>query len=186
MKLIKYLLLTVVVAILVLALSYEKIISHVLIPQYIEWAHKTEANGLEIGAPLEERQLLLATDIGIKHPEKVRIVYVDEVPFPYENFALKVLGEALGFIGENIINNAQVFGYSIYVRKGFELDRPILAHELVHVLQIERSNLDDIIMQHFSDMAKYSYRGAPLEAEAFKANEKYKGDYPEINTEVNN
>lgn len=74
---------------------------------------------------------MLASNIGIEHPENVRIVYVNEVPFPYENFALKAFGEAVGLVGEGIINNAQVFGYSIYTRKDFELNRPKLAHELV-------------------------------------------------------
>lgn len=90
---------------------------------------------------------------------------------------MKILGEALGFIGEGIVNNAQVFGYLIYVRNGFELNKPKLAHELVHVLQIERSSLEAIITQHFSDLAKYGYGKASLEVEVFKANEKYSGDW---------
>ncbi|MEZ9370895.1 hypothetical protein AB4140_19035 [Shewanella sp. 10N.286.51.B2] len=177
MKQLKLLLLAVVVVMVVLVLSYEKIISNILLPQYISWAHETDAKGLEIGTPLEEQQLLLATEIGIQNPEKVRIVYVDAVPFPYENFALRVLGEALGFVGEGIVNNAQVFGYSIYTRTGYELDKPKLAHELVHVLQIERSSLEAVITQHFSDLAKYGYENAPLEVEAFKANQKSSGEY---------
>ncbi|WP_299495117.1 hypothetical protein [uncultured Shewanella sp.] len=83
------------------------------------------------------------------------------------------MGLSLGFIGDNIINNAQVFGYSIYVRNGYELDMPKLAHEFVHVLQIERSSLEKVVFQHFSDLAKYGYADAPLEVEAFKANIKY-------------
>ncbi|KZN63784.1 hypothetical protein N473_15820 [Pseudoalteromonas luteoviolacea CPMOR-1] len=143
-----------------------------LLPQYIEWAHGIEKEGVKSGEPLNNKELTLAAQIGIRHPEKVRIVYVDEVPFPRENFALKTLGEALGFIGDGIINNAQVFGYSIYVRKGFDLNRAKLAHELVHVLQIERSDLNTIVTQHFSDLAKYGYNNSPLEVEAFKANKK--------------
>ncbi|WP_394199937.1 hypothetical protein [Shewanella waksmanii] len=177
MKLLKILSLSIAVILVVLALSYEKIIANALLPQYIAWAQDTDANGLKIGTPLNEQELLLAADIGIQKPEKVRIVYVDEVPFPYENFALKVLGETLGFIGEGIVNNAQVFGYSIYIRKGYQLDTPKLAHELVHVLQIERSDLTSVITQHFSDMAKYGYENAPLEVEAFKANQKYSARY---------
>ncbi|WP_028772703.1 hypothetical protein [Shewanella waksmanii] len=177
MKTLKLLLLTIAVVMLMLVLSYEKIITHVLLPQYISWAHDIDAQAEYIGAPLDEKQLLLASEIGIKFPEKVRIVYVDEVPFPYENFALKVLGEALGFVGEGIVNNAQVFGYSIYSRKGYQLDRPKLAHELVHVLQVERSSFAAVTTQHFSDMAKYGYDKAPLELEAAKANEQYSGAY---------
>ena len=152
---------------------HQKIVSLIVLPQYIAWASDTEATGLEIGEPLDEKQLVIANEIGIKNPEKVRLVYVDEVPFPYENVVLKVVGEALGFIGEGIINNAQVFGYSIYIRKGYQLTTPNLAHELVHVLQIERSSLAQVVTQHFADLVKYGYENSPLEVEAFKAEKNY-------------
>ncbi|MCK0068518.1 hypothetical protein MF542_03540 [Kordiimonas sp. 5E331] len=145
-----------------------------LLPQYIEWAKDVDKKGLELGKPLNETELKLAKDVGVQYPEKVRVIYVDEVPFPYENLALKALGEKLGLVGPDVINNAQVFGYSIYAREGYKLDRPKLAHELVHVLQIERSSLDQVIVQHIQDVARYGYRNAPLEVEAFKANIKYK------------
>ncbi|MDO6567716.1 hypothetical protein Q4561_11660 [Alteromonas sp. 1_MG-2023] len=177
MKWVKFTSLFLLVVVIVIAMSYEKIITGVLLPQYIDWAYETDIKGQEIGTPLDNKELLLAAEIGIVHPEKVRIVYVDEVPYPYENFALKVFGEAVGLIGEGIINNAQVFGYSIYSRKDFKLNRPKLAHELVHVLQIERSSLDNVINQHFSDMAEYGYGKAPLEVEAFKANKKYSASW---------
>lgn len=173
MKLVKFVSLTLIVVVIIMALAYEKIITGILLPQYIAWAHETDRAGMEIGTPLNQKELSLATAIGIEHPEKVRIVYVNEVPYPYDNFALKIFGEAVGLIGEGIINNAQVFGYSIYTRKDFELDRPKLAHELVHVLQIERASLDNIVTQHFSDMAEYGYNKAPLEIEAAEANKKY-------------
>lgn len=177
MKFFKFTVLTFIVLIIGAVLSYQKIISDILIPQYVDWAYETERKGSESGVPLNSRELALAADIGIQKPEKVRIVHVEEVPFPYENFALKTLGEALGFIGEGITNNAQAFGYSIYVRNGYELNRPKLAHELVHVLQIERSSLDQVITQHFSDIAEFGYDKAPLEVEAFKANKQYAADW---------
>jgi hypothetical protein len=152
---------------------HQKIVSFIVLPQYIAWAMETEVAGLNMGEPLDNDQLVIAKEIGIKNPEKVRLVYVDEVPFPYENLVLKVVGEALGFIGEGIINNAQVFGYSIYIRKAYQLTTPNLAHELVHVLQIERSSLDQVITQHFADLIKYGYDNSPLEVEAAKAEETY-------------
>ena len=173
MKALKLFSILLVAVLIVSVLFYEKIITSILLPQYIEWAHKTDQKGLEIGKPLNEQELALAAEIGIKYPEKVRVVYVDEVPFPYENFALKVFGETVGLVGEGIINNAQVFGYSIYARKDFVLNRPKLAHELVHVLQIERASLDEVVTQHFFDMAEHGYDQAPLEVKAAKANKKY-------------
>ena len=149
-------------------LSYEQ-----LLMQYIQWAGGIEREGASIGKPLSQRDLMLAREIGIEAPEKVRVIYVDEVPYPYENPALKAMGKSLGLIGADIVNQAQVFGYSIYVRKDYELDRPRMAHELVHVLQIERASFAEVVIQHVSDMSKYSYENAPLEVEAFKANKKY-------------
>lgn len=177
MKAFKLTVLFIVTAIVAVIVFHKEIITSVLVPQYIAWAHETEKQGQKVGVPLSQRERQLAIDIGIQKPELVRIIYVDEVPFPHDNFALKTLGEALGFVGEGIINNAQVFGYSIYVRHGFQLDKPKLAHELVHVLQIERSSLDEVVTQHFADMSVYSYEEAPLEAEAFLANEKYKAGW---------
>lgn len=168
MTVVKSIFAVLIISIIGLVAFYEDIVSKVLVPQYIEWGYETEAQGLKVGIPLDQEGLLLARDIGIESPEKVRIVYVDEVPFPYDNFALKVLGESVGFIGDNITNEAQAFGYSIYVRRDYELDRPRLAHELVHVLQIERSNFQDVTFQHLSDLANYGYSDAPLEVEAYE------------------
>ncbi|NOU52280.1 hypothetical protein HG263_17260 [Pseudoalteromonas sp. JBTF-M23] len=145
-----------------------------VLPQYVDWAIEIDKQGQKTGKPLNEADLKLAKDVGVEHPEKVRIVYVEQVPYPYENRTLKQMGEKIGFIGEGITNNAQVFGYAIYVRKGYELDRPKMAHELVHVKQIEQaSSLLEYSKKHLVDMAKYGYADAPYEAEAFKANEKY-------------
>ena len=126
----------------------------------------------------EAVRILVATEVASEglnlHYLSHRLVHVDEVPFPRENAVLNAVGEALGFIGEGIINNAQVFGYTIYVRKGYPLTTPNLAHELVHVLQIERSSLEQVISQHFADLVAYGYDDSPLEVEAFKANERYR------------
>lgn len=150
-------------------LSYEK-----LLPQYISWAITTDQEGIKIGIPLDQEELLLAKEIGVKFPEKVRVIYVDEVPYPYENEQLKKMGLSLGFIGDSIINEAQVFGYSIYVRKDLKFTFSKLAHELVHVMQIERTGSFSLYsLQYLTDLAEYGYSKAPLEVEAFKANKKY-------------
>ncbi len=150
-------------------LSYEK-----LLPQYISWAIATDQEGMKIGIPLDEKEILLAEKIGVKFPEKVRVIYVDEVPYPYENEHLKQMGLSLGFIGDGIINEAQAFGYSIYVRKDLNFTYSKLAHELVHVMQIERTGSFSVYsLQYLTDLAKYGYSKAPLEIEAYKANTKY-------------
>lgn len=170
----RYLLLVTCLSLLPFTLYSKERAMEKLLGEYISWASKTDKQGLKLGKPLQKQDIELAKEIGIQHPEKVRIVYTETVPFPEQNKALKAWGEELGLVGNGIVNNAQVFGYSIYVRYGYELNRPKLAHELVHVLQIERSSLEAVVIQHFQDMAKYDYENAPLEAEAFKANIKYR------------
>ena len=142
--------------------------------RYIEWAQSIEAEGQKRGTPLDAQQIDLAHEIGIKHPEKVRLVFVDTVPFPTEDESLRQIGEGLGFIGAEVINNAQAFGYTIWVRKGFMLDRPSLAHELVHVAQIERSeSFGAYARQYMLELSEHGHAAMPLELEAYEANRKF-------------
>lgn len=143
---------------------------------YVKWAEEIEARGQATGIPLDPDQTRLAAEIGIKHPEKVRLVFVDEVPFPTENPEIKLAGETFGFIGPGIVNNAQAFGYTVWVRKGFTLDRPRLAHELVHVWQIERStSFAAYAGQYVSELIQHGHDKSPLELEAYEANQRYAG-----------
>lgn len=141
---------------------------------YVSWAREIEERGQAIGTPLDLDQKSLAAAVGVKHPEKVRLIFVDEVPFPTENPEIRLAGEKFGFIGPGITNNAQAFGYTIWVRKGFSLDRPRLAHELAHVMQIERSaSFAAYAKQYVSELIRFGHENAPLELEAYEANKRY-------------
>ncbi|WP_230292828.1 hypothetical protein [Croceicoccus sp. Ery5] len=145
--------------------------------KYVAWSSTVEAEGLEQGTPLTATQIELASLIGIEHPEKVRLVYADAVPFPNEDEEMRKIGENLGFIGPGITNNAQAFGYTIWVRNGFTLDRPSLAHELVHVAQIERADsFGDYVEEYMKQLLEYGHADMPLEVEAYEANREYKKD----------
>ncbi|WP_077147768.1 hypothetical protein [Sphingopyxis sp. KK2] len=143
---------------------------------YVRWAEGIEERGQATGESLDPDQARLAADIGIKHAERVRLVYVDEVPFPTDNPEIRAAGEKFGFIGPGIINNAQAFGYTIWVREGFSLDRPRLAHELVHVMQIERSgSFAAYARQYVLELMQFGHEKSPLELEAYDANRRYAG-----------
>ncbi|MFB0612636.1 hypothetical protein [Aurantiacibacter poecillastricola] len=143
--------------------------------RYIDWAKTIEASGQDRGTPLSSTQLELAREIGIEHPEKVRLVFVDAVPFPTHDEVMREVGEDLGFIGPGITNNAQAFGYTIWIRDGFALDRPGLAHELVHVAQIERSaSFGDYVERYMQELSEHGHVDMPLEVEAYAANTKYR------------
>jgi len=142
--------------------------------KYVDWAKSIEAQGQQRGTPLNPEQLELAIRIGIQQPEKVRLVFVDEIPFPTHDADMRQVGESLGFIGSGVTNNAQAFGYTVWVRKGFVLDRPRLAHELVHVAQIERSaSFGAYASAYIDQLRKFGHANMPLEREAYEANRKY-------------
>ena len=145
--------------------------------QYVNWAKATEAEGQERGVPLTPEQLELAVQLGIKHPEKVRLVFVDVVPFPIHDAQMRDAATQMGFIGPGVINNAQAFGYTIWVRKDFVLDRPSLAHELVHVEQIERSaSFGSYAKAYMLELLNFGHEKMPLELEAYQANKKFSSE----------
>ncbi|MCJ8190032.1 hypothetical protein [Sphingomicrobium aestuariivivum] len=147
--------------------------------KYVDWASIIEAEGQRRGTPLTSGQIELARQIGIQRPEEVRIIMVDAVPFPSENEDMRTMGEALGFIGPDVINNAQAFGYTIWVRDGYTLDRPNLAHELVHVMQIEREgDFSVFVRQYMMQLLEHGHMKMPLEIEAYEANEKFGCETP--------
>ena len=45
------------------------------------------------------------------------------------------------------------------------------------MLQIERASLDEVVTQHFFDMAEYGYDKASLEVEASAANKLYSAEW---------
>ncbi|MXP10357.1 hypothetical protein [Pseudoblastomonas halimionae] len=142
--------------------------------KYVAWAKLIEVQGQERGVPLTPAERRLAAEVGIARPDKVRLVYVDAVPFPADDPEMRAVGESMGFIGPGVINNAQAFGYTIWVRRGFTLDTPLLAHELVHVAQIERSaSFGAYAERYMRELMEFGHTGMPLEIEAHEANRKY-------------
>lgn len=142
--------------------------------RYVEWVETIEVEGQARGVALTPKQIELAARIGIEHPEKVRLVYVNEVPFPSDDPQMRKVGEQLGFVGTGITNNAQAFGYTVWVRDGFDLTWPLLAHELVHVQQIERnSSFGAFVEKYMKQLMAYGHETMPLEVEAYEANRIY-------------
>jgi hypothetical protein len=84
---------------------------------------------------------------------------------------MRKIGEELGFVGPGITNNAQAFGYTIWVRNGFDLTWPLLAHELVHVQQIERNaSFGAFVEKYMKQLMAHGHENMPLEVEAYEAN----------------
>jgi hypothetical protein len=131
------------------------------------WAEETEMVGLRAGIRLKGEGKLIATRAGVKSLGLVRVVYCDALPVPSNN-ALYQLGRQLGVFADTHIG--LTIGHAVFLKRGPELrDNGILAHELMHVAQVERlGGLWGFVTTYFDQVVEKNYFDSPLEIEARK------------------
>jgi len=97
-----------------------------------------------------------------------------DFPVPNNKEVLKGFKE-LGF--DSIFVAGVTYRYGIYIKSSWLVSKEyVLAHELIHVRQVEKTNnfkkyMRTYLIQAFS----YEYIEMPLEKEAYKETEKFKG-----------
>ena len=136
----------------------------------IEWARAQEAAALRAGQPLPERLQAIARGNGVKLPQNIRLLVVDEIPLPKEQplaGAAAKLGLASSWAA------GLTLGYAVIVARGYEADARILSHELRHVAQYEAcGGLPRFLGVHLSDMLERGYRDSRFEVDA-RAHERH-------------
>ena len=133
----------------------------------IEYAKENEKEALENGSELTANEKKLARKIGIKNVDKIRVMYVNEFPFPKDKH-LAELARSIGF--DSPFMGGFTFGYGVYIRNGEE---QLLAHELIHVRQYENMGIDAFMTRYMLELAVMGYRSAPLEVEAYNESNNY-------------
>jgi len=145
-----------------------------LIDEVLVFALKSEAYALEHGRKLTVSETKYAKSIGVKHPEKVRVMISSDFPVPTNKEVLKGFKE-LGF--DSMLVAGVTYRYGIYIKSSWLVSKEyVLAHELIHVRQVEKTNnwkkyLRQYLIQAFS----YEYFEMPYEHEAYKTTENFKG-----------
>ena len=136
-----------------------------LLPLAIDWAEAASAYAHANGVSLDERGQMIARRVGVQHPENVRLMPVDELPWPGDP-ALRAAADATGLLGPGIVGIT--LGYSVYVRRGFENTR-LLSHEFRHVFQYERAgSIGKFLPVYLSEIIEVGYEDSPLEVDARK------------------
>ena len=128
----------------------------------IDFAYKNEKNAIENGVELTAKEKEIANRLGVKNVDKVRVVYVDEFPFPKDK-DLAELARSVGFDSPEM--GGFTFGYGVYIRHG---NKVLLPHELIHVRQYEEMGIEGFMKRYMLELAVMGYRSAPLEMEAYK------------------
>jgi len=106
-----------------------------LLPIACSWAAEQERFISNLGIALTESQLADAIQVGVNKPELVRLLLVDQIPFPTHPTLLEA-AKATNLISSNTIGIT--FRYGILIRTDFWGNRRLVAHELVHTKQYER------------------------------------------------
>jgi hypothetical protein len=106
-----------------------------LFPYVVDWISYLEKQAQESGKALNQIEFNLAQNVGVAHPEEVRILSVPRIPLP-SHPRIKQLARQVGLL--NADTGSLTAGYGVIVRRDCANNLRLLAHEFVHVAQYER------------------------------------------------
>ena len=116
------------------------------------------------GVPLSDTELADAKAIGVRNPERVRLLQVEMVPAPAHPM-LRAAAASINFL--TAAPRGLALDYGIFVRADCWRDRALIAHELVHTAQYERlGGILPFLQTYILQCATVGYLNAPLELEA--------------------
>jgi hypothetical protein len=136
----------------------------VLLPLAAQWAAEQQEIILRDGVPLSMRETADALKIGVKDPERVRLLQVEIIPSPNH----PILQAA--YHGGKLVPTAPrglTVQYGVFVRADYWRDRTLILHELVHVAQYERlGGIEQFLREYLMECATVGYGKSPMEREA--------------------
>jgi len=146
-----------------------------ILPLASEWAEAKEQVVLKHGVPLSNSQIEDAKRVGVKHPERVRIFKVLQIPFP-KHPVLKAAAEATQLITPSTVG--LTLRYGIFIHSDYSDDRRLIVHELVHTSQYEKlGGFLPFLQKYLLEVINIGYPEAPLEQEAIKMAEEICREY---------
>ena len=140
------------------------------LPVACVWAARHESTILRRGLSLAAAQADKARQIGVVHPDKVRLLAVDVIP--PTNRLLRTVGAKLGFVSSQTIG--MTLRYGIFIQTDHWGDRRLLVHELAHVAQYERfGGFRKFLFQYLQECINPGYPLGDLELEAKRAEQSW-------------
>ena len=135
-----------------------------VLPLAAEWAREQEQRILREGQPLSAEQIADARAVGVREPERVRVLRVEEIPAPPHPI-LKALSAQIEFLPAR--PSGLTFQYGIFLRTDCPQDRHLVVHELVHTSQYERlGGIVSFLRDYIKECVTLGYRESSLEREA--------------------
>ena len=135
-----------------------------LLPLAAEWAADQERRVLCEGVPLSAIEMADAKAIGVRNPERVRLLRVESVPVPAHPM-LRAAAASMNFLTS--APSGLALNYGIFLRADHWRDRALIAHELAHTAQYQRlGGILPFLQTYIYQCATVGYRNSPLEMEA--------------------
>jgi len=131
-----------------------------LLPALLEWCLEMERHVQSAGVPLHPIQLADAKVVGVKHPERIRLLMVDRMPHPE---ALQDWVDWIYFDGAPAI----CLGYSVLLERSHWNNRRTRAHEMAHTMQFEKlGGIEPFLRTWLTEVTTEGYFNSPMEQEA--------------------
>ncbi len=128
-----------------------------------KWVSQQQEIILASGASLTSEQIVIASQVGVLRPEKIRILPVARIS-PPDDPLLRKVAEEMNFLGPDAIG--LTLGYGIYLREGYITDR-LLSHEFRHVQQYEvAGSVQVFIAEYIQQIFQHGYYDSPYEVDA--------------------
>lgn len=106
-----------------------------LLPIAIQWAEEKYEILMKRGVKLNPADMEDARLAGIQHPERVRVLYLHQIPRPSLGL-LKLANDMMHLVTNE--STGLPISYGIYIREDCCSKRQYLLHEMVHVAQSEK------------------------------------------------
>jgi hypothetical protein len=136
----------------------------VMTPRVIDWAEKLAEKSLRDGIAVDAGFIGIARASGVRNPQKIRIVVVDQIPLP-DDASLKVAAGSVGLAQSSAAG--MTLGYAVIVHRGWERDVRLLSHEFRHVAQYEAAGgIRPFLLVHLPQLVEFGYEDSPYEVDA--------------------
>ena len=133
-----------------------------LLPIAADWASSQERRILTEGVPLSDAQADDARSIGVRQPQRVRLLKMDVIPHPPNPILEAAVASLLARTPRGL-----TLQYGIFVRSDCWEDRFIVAHELAHTAQYERlGGFVPFLRRYLLECVTVGYLESSLEQEA--------------------
>lgn len=133
----------------------------ILLPLACGWAAAQEKRILATGEALSDTMLNNARLVGVTAPERVRLLFVPEIPIP-DDQVLRAAVEETQFLSP--LTRGLTLCYGIFIRSDCRADETMVVHELGHVAQYERlGGFEPFLRRYIFECLTLGYPEAPME-----------------------